>query len=567
MSAVDIIEPQLTKLRADLKGRQPGHWYAPVTECAVASIGLADNKTIVEEIAERVRVAGVLLRGEDVTVRRVAMQALKNPRRYGPQGVLTGVEEATKSATATSESVNKVAAEAPRAESPSSAKSGTTHHWDVEPHDQPVTTADVLDLIQKKANRHLVLPKHADIALALWVAHTWVYDVFDHTPYLNAKSPTKRCGKTTLLNILYYSSLRGELAANITAASAFRVISEDKPSLLIDEGDSFLNEKDDRRGILNSGHSRNGYVLRYNYEKRETERLSVFGPKAIASIGAIPETLTDRSIVIPMQRKPKDAKVERLAQRDSDDFVKIRRYCARWSNDNVADLLKAADPAMPKGLNDRAEDCWRPLLAIADRAGEKWARLARDAAQALSGEEVNDDEGNVGLLADIRDVWPEHRDVLLTKELVTLLVSDTTKPWAEMGRARKPLTDRILAKMLEGFFIYSRTVHPPGLKHGKGYIRRGFEHATSIYLPQNHATTESQDSQACEHANGGKSSAYAQNASVQEDLPHAHESWGNPSESNELHSRTLAKPEDGVRGDLEADGPGNLDQDEHEAAR
>jgi Protein of unknown function (DUF3631) len=40
--------------------------------------------------------------------------------------------------------------------------------------------------------------------------------------------------------------------------------------------------------------------------------------------------------------------------------------------------------ALAAGLNDRAEDCWSPLFAIADIAGGNWPDLARKAALALS---------------------------------------------------------------------------------------------------------------------------------------------------------------------------------------
>jgi hypothetical protein len=53
-------------------------------------------------------------------------------------------------------------------------------------------------------------------------------------------SPTKRCGKTSVLIILFYLTPKSELASNITASSLFRYIEEVRPTLLIDEADSFL---------------------------------------------------------------------------------------------------------------------------------------------------------------------------------------------------------------------------------------------------------------------------------------------------------------------------------------
>jgi hypothetical protein len=85
-----------------------------------------------------------------------------------------------------------------------------------------------------------------------------------------------------------------------------------------------------------------------------------------------------------MQRKKKSETVERLRRIDNDDFAMLRRQALRWCEDNLK-TLSTADPAVPETLNDRAADNWRPLLAVADRAGSEWPKRARDAALVLSG--------------------------------------------------------------------------------------------------------------------------------------------------------------------------------------
>jgi hypothetical protein len=72
-------------------------------------------------------------------------------------------------------------------------------HWTVKPWPTAVDGATLLDDVRKHFLRHVVLPKHADVAVSLWVLHTWVFDCFDVTPYLAVTSPTRRCGKTLLL--------------------------------------------------------------------------------------------------------------------------------------------------------------------------------------------------------------------------------------------------------------------------------------------------------------------------------------------------------------------------------
>ncbi|MHB1973792.1 MAG: hypothetical protein ACYCR4_05820 [Acidimicrobiales bacterium] len=46
-------------------------------------------------------------------------------------------------------------------------------------------------------------------AVVLWAAHTHVYEEFDTTPRLLVVSPTPECGKTTVLNLVNYSALKG----------------------------------------------------------------------------------------------------------------------------------------------------------------------------------------------------------------------------------------------------------------------------------------------------------------------------------------------------------------------
>jgi hypothetical protein len=72
--------------------------------------------------------------------------------------------------------------------------------------------------------RYIVLPNYADVALSLWVLHAWTMDAGDISPFMVLVSPTKRCGKTSVLILLYFLTPKSELAANITASSLFRYI-------------------------------------------------------------------------------------------------------------------------------------------------------------------------------------------------------------------------------------------------------------------------------------------------------------------------------------------------------
>jgi putative DNA primase/helicase len=119
-------------------------------------------------------------------------------------------------------------------------ESDESPHWQVEPWADSVDGTKLLDKIADIFNRYVVLPRHAATVLALWVAHTWCFDAFDISPYLIVNSPEKRCGKTTVMIILQFVTRRSELASNISPAAIYRYIEKKKPTLLIDEADSFL---------------------------------------------------------------------------------------------------------------------------------------------------------------------------------------------------------------------------------------------------------------------------------------------------------------------------------------
>jgi hypothetical protein len=139
---------------------------------------------------------------------------------------------------------------------------------------------------------------------------------------------------------------------------------------------------------------------------------------------------------------------------------------------------------MPAGLNDRAEDNWRILLAIADEAGGPWPAKAREAAKVLSSTIDDGDMASAGtlILRDTQMVF-HGRGVtsIASHELIEALCELPEAPWSEW-RHGKPITGRGLAKLLKPF-----DVRPRHSRAGSTYDRRAFEDAWSRYL-QDEAT-------------------------------------------------------------------------------
>jgi Protein of unknown function (DUF3631)/RepB DNA-primase N-terminal domain len=357
-------------------------------------------------------------------------------------------------------------------------------HWTVEPWPEQVNGAALLDALHRHLTRYVVLPVHADVALSLWVLNTWVFESFDIAPYLSITSPTRRCGKTVLMTLLYWLCCRGKKSDNMSKPAIYRFVDAERPTLVLDEVGWVVDLKDERQGILCGGFERNGFVEVCEGEGAAitTRLFSTYCPKAFGLIGQLTATLTDRSIAISMQRKMPTEKAERLRRRDSDEHAQLRRQCLRWANDNAKALEQAAPPALAY-LNDRACDLWEPLFAIADASGGKWPERARAAALALSGAGANeDDTRGVELLADVKKAFAACGLVELpTKVLIAALCADPERRWAAYAKGEQ-ITDRQLAKLLRPFGIVSVTVHPPNAPDAKGYRRADFEEAWGRYL-------------------------------------------------------------------------------------
>ena len=256
------------------------------------------------------------------------------------------------------------------------------------------------------------------------------------------------------------------------------------PTLVIDEGDTFFKDNEEARGILNSGHTRDAaFVIRCVGDNSEPRKFSTWAAKAIASIGKIAVTLQDQSIIIDLKRKRPDEKVVKLRKTDTEEFRTLRRKAARWRDDNI-ERLRGVGPHTPAALHDRAQDNWEPLFAIADLAGDGWARVARAAALKFSADaEMDVETTKTLLLSDIRDIFDERKDDAITsKQLVAALHADETKAWNTYGKTGKPITERQVAKLLADFNVYPHTIRV-GETTAKGYLRSAFAEAFEAYLP------------------------------------------------------------------------------------
>ena len=236
--------------------------------------------------------------------------------------------------------------------------------------------------------RYVILPSISRVG-ALWIAATHAQPAWAHAPRLVIRGPEKRCGKSRLLDIVEGTCHAPLITVNASPAAVYRAIGTDTPpTLLVDEADTIFGGKnadanEDLRGLLNAGHQRNRPAIRWDAATRSLETIPTFAMAALAGIGAMPDTIEDRAVVIRMRRRAPGETVAPFRHRRDRPALTTLAAAARpaGSRAHLAEL-ESAEPAMP--LEDRAADTWEPLIAVADLAGGDWPALARHAAVALT---------------------------------------------------------------------------------------------------------------------------------------------------------------------------------------
>lgn len=371
----------------------------------------------------------------------------------------------------------------------------------------PVTTdpnpavadgAALLDAVREALTRYVVLPTpHAADAVTLWIAATHAQPAWAHAPRLVIRGPEKRCGKSRLLDTVEALCRDPFITVNSSPAAVYRSISDDPPTMLVDEADTIFGPKadgnEDLRGLLNAGHQRNRPAKRYDAATNRVESIPTFAMAALAGIGAMPDTIEDRAVVIRMRRRaPSETVAPYRHRRDRLPLRQLAEQLTAWLRADLA-ALERAEPDMP--VEDRAADTWEPLVAVADHAGAHWPNRSRAAVLVLTAETTDTGEVStrIRLLMDCRSAFGDH-DAIPTTVLLERLKSDREAPWADYGPAG--LTAMKLGVLLREYDIRSATIRFPGLGQAKGYQRADFTDAWTRYCPPPKPDDPSQEGQA-----------------------------------------------------------------------
>jgi putative DNA primase/helicase len=198
---------------------------------------------------------------------------------------------------------------------------------------------------------------------------------------------------------------------------------------------------------------------------------------------ALPKTTASRTIIIRLVPRLPDEKIEDFNHADDDTFITLRRKLMRWAVDN-AQALKDARPIMPTGFANRLRMNWHLPLAIADLAGDKFAKDARAAAVKLSRQRQDPSEGK-RLLAAFQAIFATRHEIT-SDEVMKRVNADPTGEWSEF-RNGGPITQRQIAALLSHYEIFPVVLHPTKRSDvsRRGYRREQFTEVLARYLPSN----------------------------------------------------------------------------------
>lgn len=260
-----------------------------------------------------------------------------------------------------------------------------------------VTGQELIDKWIAFLRRYVVMSDAQALVVALWAIHTWVYDRFAVTPYLEVVATTKRSGKTTLLDCLKMVSRGAEQFAVVRILTILRMAEayEGRVTILIDEAEQF--------GKASLGEVRQAMATGYREGAqhavlvgKDFRRFRTFFPKAFAQIGNVHDVLRDRCIEIELQRGKPDRVLSEWREVATAEAAELIAELMAHSKGLGRTPIVAAD-----WLHGRERELWTPIYSVAH-----WIGLHADTMRRLQAASVD-----LGLLKTLPPkIWHSAQD-------------------------------------------------------------------------------------------------------------------------------------------------------------
>lgn len=369
----------------------------------------------------------------------------------------------------------------------------------------------LIDRIKRYIRKYLEVSPFFETIAAYYVMLSWLYDKFHELPYLRALGDFGT-GKTRLLNVIGSICYKPMFVTGATTVSPiFRIISEFKGTLVLDEADfRFSDTTQEITKILNSGFSKGMFVLRTESSSKEYEvkAFDVYGPKIIAGRKAFFDLALESRCLVEKTEKRKrndipinlDDKFWKEAQilRNQLLSFRLRKFHQNLRNPKISDTIEP-----------RLQQIITPLLSIIsdEETRAKVIEFVEAYDKELKEERGNSLDGDVLfaiLVAREENSKPHIKDIA---DIYTKLTGDDRKPRSLGPRIRKELK-LSTNKDRGGYFIentLANTQQLEALKEKYGYTQEDVNNVNIEDIPWEDTNEEIQEKKGPEQNNGTSS--------------------------------------------------------------
>ncbi len=314
--------------------------------------------------------------------------------------------------------------------------------------------------------------------------HTYCYDHFPVTPYLEISSPESQSGKSLCLCLLKELVAKPWMPGGVTASCLTTRLANNQSTLLLDDWHTVLRSSGNQPllALLKAGARSDSYYPEYPKEK-DWDGL-VFCPKAFAGPGRLPAALIPLCIPIVLRRKkPRELAEPFWDKRVGADIVELCKSLSAWASDNSKLIRAFASQNLAstklRALSGPRFNVLVPLFTIATAAGKKWANKTLLALHRIfSAEQAHTSSVGLQLLSDIRQFFKSQNDPprIHTVPLLEYLNDLQERPW-------KSLTPNTLRVILQDYPIHRSGAQRVDGQKLKGYTFQHFVTAWESYLP------------------------------------------------------------------------------------
>jgi hypothetical protein len=254
------------------------------------------------------------------------------------------------------------------------------------------------------------------VIVTCFVLGTYLFPLFSYFGYLIITGE-KGAGKGTCLDLLYklcWNPTKKYISS--TESTIFRIIKDQKPTLLIDEYHRAVKNKISGNAIisiLESGYEKGGVVPRSVPQPDGTykvEEFPVYCPKALVTRS--PVEADDKGIKITVPKLTGDVTyAKRKIELEKDSFFEdIRIKILKWTPYHEKRILNRYDEIEPSTLlGGRDFQVWAPILAIASVAfPEVYGELFSFAESSVINKRSDNEEKETRVLKALHYLYKEN---------------------------------------------------------------------------------------------------------------------------------------------------------------